>query len=204
MTQKMKAILGIAALVLLLAGAAFAYQALTKNALPGYNLATQPGQVEAPQPSGGEDRAAETEVFMAPDFTVEDAQGETVALSDLRGKPVVLNFWASWCPPCRGEMPEFHTVYEELGAEVHFMMVNLTDGRRETVEAAGDYIAQEGFSFPLYFDTTGEAAQTYEVYSIPTTFFIDADGVFVTYAQGRLDEETLRYGIGLLTGAAAG
>ncbi|MBP3544577.1 MAG: TlpA family protein disulfide reductase, partial [Lachnospiraceae bacterium] len=79
-----------------------------------------------------EEETTEPEKVPAPDFTVIDAEGNEVKLSDMRGKPVVVNFWASWCGPCKMEMPEFEEVYKELGDEVHFMMVNLTDGWQET------------------------------------------------------------------------
>jgi thiol-disulfide isomerase/thioredoxin len=135
----------------------------------------------------------------APDFAVRDAEGETVRLSDYFGKPIVLNFWASWCPPCKTEMPDFEAVYREVGGEVVFMMLNLADGRRETVESGSQYIAEEGFTFPVYFDTESEAALAYGIRSIPTTLFIDGEGYVVTGAQGAISGETLRMGIDYIT-----
>ena len=137
---------------------------------------------------------------MAPDFAMVDAAGNTVTLHSLLagGKPAVLNFWASWCPPCRSEMPEFEKVFKELGDEVRFVMVDLVDGGRETIETGAKYIEAEGYTFPVYFDAEQEGAYAYGIHSIPTTIFIDRNGGIVTSAQGMLDESTLRKGVDLI------
>lgn len=140
----------------------------------------------------------ENEYDPAPDFTVYDADGKPVKLSDMKGKPVVLNFWASWCPPCKAEMPDFDAVCKEYEGKVIFMMVNLTDGERETVESARNFIHMMEYSFPVYYDTDMEASNTYGIQSIPTTFFIDADGALVAYGSGALSENELRRGISML------
>ena len=80
----------------------------------------------------------------APDFTVYDLDGNPVSLSDYFGKPIVLNFWASWCGPCKMELPDFQETYDELGGDVQFLIVNLTDGSRETVETASAYLKEQG------------------------------------------------------------
>ena len=134
----------------------------------------------------------------APDFTVTDRSGNPVKLSDLRGKPVILNFWASWCGPCKSEMPEFEEAYLKYGKDIHFMLVNVTDGSRETVEVARSYIDGQGYTFPIYFDTTLEAAIEYGASSIPLTFFLDANGNFVAYGSGALDAATLQKGINMI------
>lgn len=132
---------------------------------------------------------------MAPDFVVCDAEGNEVALSDFRGKPVVLNFWASWCGPCKSEMPDFQEVYEEYGDDVQFLMVNLTDGRQETVESASQYIAGYGYTFPVYYDVERMAAREYGVNSVPRTYFIDEEGYLVDSVYKVITKEYLISGI---------
>lgn len=135
---------------------------------------------------------------MAPDFTVLDGEGNRVSLSDFLGKPVIVNFWATWCGPCKNEMPEFEEVYAEYGEQIHFLMINCTDGTRDTVESVRDFIKENGYTFPVYYDTESSAAVTYGVSGIPMTFFIDAEGHAVAYAQGSLDRETLLKGIDMI------
>ncbi|HBC26238.1 MAG TPA: hypothetical protein DC013_02380 [Ruminococcaceae bacterium] len=106
---------------------------------------------------------------------------------------VVLNFWASWCPPCKSEMPEFNEVYKDVEKEgVAFLMVDLVDGHYETKETGMQYIAEQGFSFPVYFDTEQKAADAYGILSIPSTILIDKEGYIATTEQGPMDAETLR------------
>ena len=138
-------------------------------------------------------------VEKAPDFSMLDTNGQRVALKDFRGKAVVLNFWASWCPPCKAEMPDFETAYKEYGDRVNFLMVNLTSGS-ETVSKAGSYVAECGYTFPVYFDIYGEGADAYEIESIPQTYFIDERGVIQAYATQRIDGEELHRAIKILLG----
>ena len=133
----------------------------------------------------------------APDFTAYDAQGNEVRLSDYFGKPIVLNFWASWCGPCQSEMPDFHDKYLELNGEVLFLMVNATGGR-ETVESAMAFIQEKGYTFPVLYDLNSDAIMTYRAYSLPTTFFIDAEGYAVAQAVGAITAETLQRGIDMI------
>ena len=141
----------------------------------------------------------EAEAIIAPDFHVYDKDGNTVHLSDFFGKPIVLNFWASWCGPCQSEMPDFNEKYAELGGDVHFVMVNMTDGGRETVETASAFIEKNGYDFPVLFDTKSEAAMTYGAYSLPTSFFINAEGHVIAQAVGAIDAATLQRGIDMIT-----
>lgn len=116
--------------------------------------------------------ASAGEKNMAPDFTVIDKNGNEVKLSDLRGKPVVLNFWATWCYYCKTEMPDFDKAYDKY-PDIQFMMVNATDGVQETKEKAESYVIGEGFDFDVFYDTKSEAVNAYYITSFPSTFFID-------------------------------
>ncbi|MBQ3104427.1 MAG: redoxin domain-containing protein [Lachnospiraceae bacterium] len=143
---------------------------------------------------------AESELTPAPDFTVYDADGNEHKLSSFEGKPVILNFWASWCGPCQMEMPDFETAYGEYGDEVHFVMVNLTDGGQETVEKATSFITDNGYTFPVYYDTESDAAATYGISAIPSTYFINSEGYLVARGQGALNLEALEEGVALIQG----
>jgi thiol-disulfide isomerase/thioredoxin len=207
MNKKLKTFLLFAGFALFIAIAVFAYNMLGQKVTPqneievtqekGEVSPTQNGEVSQPQ-AGEASQAQEEEKTKAPDFTVLNADGASAKLSDFIGKPVVLNFWASWCPPCKGEMPEFNEVYQDVGQDVAFMMVDLVDGQRETKEKGAQYVKDQGYSFPVYFDTNQDAANTYGIMSIPTTIFIDKDGYVVTGAQGAIDAEALRKGIDMI------
>ena len=227
--MKVKTIIIAIALVVVFIGATLLYNALSDKAGPGDLVMTPPQQTKQPEtspsqqpeqpgssppqqteqpetpPTGGEStgNTATTEQpdskLEAPDFTVQDAEGNDVKLSDMRGRPVVLNFWASWCPPCKGEMPDFNKVYGELGEDIQFMMVCIVDGSRETVKTGASFISDSGYSFPVFFDVTQEAGTVYAVRSIPTTYFIDAEGYLITGAEGAINEETLLLGISYIS-----
>lgn len=171
------------AVLLLGAAALYRYLSQEKSSLP-------------PDDQSGTQQ--EEESTKAPDFTMLDWEGNSAALSDFAGKPVVLNFWASWCGPCKSEMPVFDLVAAEFGDRLNFMMVNLTDGGRETEEGARGFIEGAGYSFPVFFDTLLEGASAYSVRSIPVTYFIDAEGNVLAYSAGIMDEESLRSGIDMI------
>ena len=142
-----------------------------------------------------EDKSEYTKAF---DFSVYDENGNAYKLSEFEGKPVVLNFWASWCGPCKSEMPEFETAYQTYGDNIHFLMVNLTDGYQESVESAKGFIEKNGYTFPVYYDTSYDAAKTYSVYAVPVTYFIDEEGCIIAWGNGALSAEKLKEGIGYI------
>ncbi len=188
MNRYIKLIGGLAVLVVLLGGSLFLYNKLTKEYQPSNNLSSN-------QKTEDKDQEEKTAAL---DFTVIDQSNQERTLLSFKGKPVVLNFWASWCGPCKYEFPEFQKAYEEYGNDIDFVMVNLTDGSRETVDTAKDYITSEGYTFPIYFDVNQDAANTYGIYSIPTTYFIDKDGYVKAAAKGMLDEKSLQTGIDMI------
>ena len=167
--------------------------ALLTGSLSGCNR-TEPDNTENITQS----ETTEPVQYAAPDFTVYDAKGNAVKLSDFIGKPIVLNFWATWCGPCVQELPHFQEKYNKLGEQVQFLMVNLTDGTRETVTGVGEFLQSEGYTFPVFYDTATNAASIYRISSIPTTYFIDKEGYLVAGATGALSQEQLQQGIHMI------
>lgn len=195
----------IVLLIGLIAGSTFVYKALLNKYNNQAQLQLEENETNLEDTDASTESSntgdSETEAskdYAAPDFTVYDDAGNEVTLKSQKGKPVVVNFWASWCPPCKGEMPDFQKVFEESGDEVEFMMINMTDGARETKESALAHIEENGYTFPIYFDTKQDAANAYQVFSIPTTYFIDAEGNIMTYASGAIEEEDLKKAIDML------
>lgn len=109
----------------------------------------------------------------APDFTLTDLEGRPVRLSDLRGKAVLINFWATWCPPCMREMPEMQRLYAARGDEFEILAVNFLEHRPQVIPWVEEY----GLEFPILMDVTGEVSSRYGVWSYPTSVFIDKDGI---------------------------
>ena len=195
------------AFVVLLGGASVLYKNLSKDIEPqgsGLSANTYDEIVENNSQQNeidettSDNQQEEPEKMLAPDFVMTDINGTQVYLSDFIGKPIVLNFWASWCGPCKMEMPDFNEKYAELGEDIHFLMVNMTDGSRETLHIAKAFVADSGFSFPVFYDVNYDAAITYGVSSLPTTYFIASDGTLVAYGMGAIDAETLQRGIDMI------
>lgn len=136
----------------------------------------------------------------AKDFTVYDENLKEVKLSDYIGTPVVLNFWASWCPPCKAEMPGFNEMSKKYGKEkIAILMINLTDGEKETVSKAKQYLESNKYDMKVLYDSKLDAANKYNINSIPRTIFIDKDGyIFKDNAAGIISEEELEDQIKLL------
>lgn len=197
MNSKIKLIIGILVFAVIIGGAYIAYDKLSGE-YENNTLATNAPAITNPNASSPAQTTEKAGLQKAPDFTVYDAEGNEYRLSDFLGKPVILNFWASWCPPCKMEMPDFNDMYKEKGNEYQFLMVNLTDNSRETVETAKSFIDSTGYEFPVFFDKDIDAAYKYNTYSIPVTYFITKDGYMAAYAQGAIDKETLLKGMDMI------
>lgn len=184
----LKLLVLVLAFAVVIAGAYLLYNRLSGEVSLG-GLASVPQSTQA---SGDETEPA---AQLAPDFTVYDKDNNPVKLSDFRGKPVILNFWASWCRPCVSEMPEFQNFYDQYGEDIHFVLVNLTDGSQETVETASKFVSDQGYTFPIYFDKDLDAAAAYGVNAVPVSYFLDAEGYLVVWAQGALTADMLQQGV---------
>lgn len=213
MNNKKKTIILIALFVVLMAGASVLYNNLSKNYQPdtllteNSNSDIDSGNTASNETNSNTDATENTNQSedsssenknLAPNFTVFDLEGNEVNLTDFFGKPIIVNFWASWCGPCKMEMPDFDAAYATYKDEIVFLMVNMTDGSRETLEKASSFIADSGYTFPVYYDTEYSAAITYSVSSLPTTYFINADGELIAHARGAIDADTLQKGIDMI------
>lgn len=110
--------------------------------------------------------------YLAPDFTLPDIQGRAITLSQLKGKPVFLNFWATWCPPCRVEMPDIQEFFKKYKDEVEVVAVNLTSTEKSPAEVK-KFLETNGYTFPVVLDTKGVAENYYLVRAIPTSYLLD-------------------------------
>lgn len=193
------------AFVLVLVLAAVGYRSLSAQYEPegvqNGGVQERPQQSETPEVAEDTEKV-EQEPIMAPDFTVLDGEGNEVNLSDFAGKPVVINFWATWCGPCKSELPAFDEMYQAYGEDIVFMMLNVTDGSRDTVEGVKDFVEENGFSFPVYYDTELMAAAMYGASSIPLTVFILPDGTLAGGYRGAISGETLEQSIQIVLSMA--
>ena len=187
-------------LALVLVGAGALYNSLAGSVQLG-GLATTPPETQAPTEIPGESSTEPADTHptdppanIAPDFTMLDMEGNEVTLASFFGKPIVLNFWASWCGPCKMEMPEIQKFYDKYGQEIHFLLVSGDD----SLDAAKSFISDSGYTFPVYFDTTSVGAYTYGASSIPLTFFIDAQGNLTAYYMGAMSESILQQGVDMI------
>ena len=128
----------------------------------------------------------------ASEMELIDVNGEPVTLSSFLGKPVVINFWAAWCPWCIYEFPAYEKLYQEYGDRVQFIMADLCDGSYETEETAMAYIAESGYTFPIFFDKKDQSYYNFGYTGIPASVFINADGVIVAAHVGAMDENSIR------------
>ena len=147
--------------------------------------------------------AADGAVLETPDFTVYDADGNAFTLADMLGRPVIVNMWATWCPPCCSELGYFNEAAQAYGEEIAFMMVDLADGSYETVAGAEAFVEENGYTFPVYYDTDYSAVNAYRVEAIPTSLFITADGRLFKLAVGAMEQEELQQYIEALLEASA-
>lgn len=184
--KRKKFIIYVVLFVLVIVGALVLYNVLSENYTPDEVTQTKSEEQKEKQ--------------KAPDFEVIAENGDAARLSDYLGTPVVINFWATWCGPCKQELPAFDDMYEKYKDRARFMMVNLTDNSRETVDGVKEFVAAQGYTFPVYYDTQQIAAYFYNITSIPLTVFVDEKGCIDSYQLGAMDETRLESRIKRLIG----
>lgn len=128
------------------------------------------------------------------DATVYDKNDQTTSLTQIaNGRPMVINFWATWCPYCVREMPDFAQIVEEYGDRVAFAFVDCVDGSRERVQTTEEWLDENGYAdLPVYYDTDREACAAFGARSLPTTVVVSADGQILSAEPGAIDPTLLR------------
>lgn len=188
-------------LIVLLAGGNALYHALLREvdtAEAVQAVTVEPAVTLAPQADlivenvGNGETGPMPRANLAKDFTVYTDDGVPVRLIEKRGRPVVVNFFASWCGPCKVEMPHFDEAAKNYAGQIEFMMVNLCAYGNDTKENAKKLIADGGWTFPVYFDTDGSAVIAYNVRSMPMTIFVSADGELVGRQIGAVSAAQLQ------------
>lgn len=136
------------------------------------------------------------EEIPAVDFTLTDQYGEEHTLEEYKGKTIFLNFWATWCPPCKAEMPDIQKIYESYDTEGEDALVVLgvaapSMGQEGTEEEIKAFLDENGYTYPVLMDTEGELFEAYGIYSYPTTFMIDREGNIFGYVNGMLTKDMM-------------
>ena len=196
MKKNIGLIAGVIAAVIAFTGLYFLYGRLMKRYQPD-KLTKYNSQSSQPDNQTSDREESSSRKNKAPDFSVYDKSGNIIRLSDFYGKPVVINFWATWCGYCTMEMPDFNRAYKEY-PDVQFMMINATDGKRETVEIANEYVKEQGFEFSVFYDKDYNAISTYGVKGFPASFFIDKNGNLIAGAEGMIGYDDLITGIKMI------
>ncbi|GKV64458.1 MULTISPECIES: redoxin domain-containing protein [unclassified Sporosarcina] len=127
---------------------------------------------------------------LAPDFELKTLEGKTVQLSDYRGQRVLLNFWATWCPPCRAEMPDMQKLYTQSNLDVEILAVNLTSTENNE-EVVAPFVDEYGLTFPVLMDRSSDVSNLYSVYAYPTTYMIESDGRIQFVALGAINYDLI-------------
>ena len=139
-------------------------------------------------PGEGPPQKSKPLVEIAPDFTLETLEGEKVSMKDLKGSPVFLNFWASWCRPCREEMPDvekIHQAYGKKGLKVYAI------NAREDKETIENFKKSMGMGAPILLDTTGDVMKLYKIFGLPVSYFIDKEGKVAASIMGKMAYEDM-------------
>jgi peroxiredoxin len=128
---------------------------------------------------------------IAPEFELQTLDGERVKLSDFRGKKVIVNMWATWCPPCRAEMPDMQKFYDEYKDEnVSILAVNMTTSEK-SIDDVSAFLDEFGITFPVVLDQQNEVAEVYQAYALPSSYIIDSNGIIQQKITGPMNYEMM-------------
>lgn len=190
-------ILSLAAVVLALAFSACRHKAETESQAQRSEAQTPMAeQTEEPEVSSVPETPSSTATTSpypdAIDFSFTDGVGKEYRLSAFYGKPTIINFFATWCPPCRSELPFFDAAYQNYGDRINFIVLDLVDSGDETVENGLEFLSSNGYSFPLFFDSDFEGYGAYGTGYVPVTVLISADGGLVDSHTGGLSQSELQ------------
>ena len=188
--RRLGALAALIALVVVLAIAFVGYDVLSRGS------GSQQSGTGAGMPAADADAGDSGDAVMLADYdaVVYTQTGQAWSLTEIAdGQPLVINFWATWCPYCVDELPDFQKLYAAYGDKVSFAFVDCADGSRETVEDAVAWLADQGFDdLPVYYDTELEATHLYGATSLPTTVVVDGNGEVLTISPGRIDAARMR------------
>lgn len=134
--------------------------------------------------------AISSDIPVAQDFTLSNLNGEPVSLSDARGKITIVNFWATWCPPCREEMPHMQSFYEKHSENIEMLAVNVTN-MDDGIPVIERFVQEHELTFPVLLDESGDVGMTYEVMTLPTSYILDAEGRVFQKIVGAMDEQMM-------------
>lgn len=169
-----------------------------EDSVPGEKTDTEEETGDSTKDSQKDSEAEkDSQIVPSIDFTLQDQYGQAHTLSDYKGKTVFLNFWATWCPPCKAEMPDIQKIYESYEQEGEEALVVLGvaapntggEGSEEEIQA---FLEKNGYTYPVLMDTTGEVFASYGISSYPTTFMIDREGNVFGYVSGMLSKDVMR------------
>jgi cytochrome c-type biogenesis protein len=189
----MSTIQKIGGIILLIAGLVMALGGTDKAV--GYFKNSNKNVVEYNEEISDESDEEDTKI-PAIDFTLVDQYGNTHTISEYKGKVIFLNFWATWCPPCRMEMPDIEAIYEEYeknSGDIIILGVAAPNlGKEGSEEDIKKFLKDNGYTYPVVFDQTGDILGQYSIQAFPTTFVIDKDGNLVSYVPGAVDKEFMK------------
>lgn len=190
----MKKVILVLVVVGALGWAVYDFLSSTNETAVEENDSSGGGKITSPPPAKNDGQVEETDEVgisvgqIAPDFQLKTLEGETVHLSDFRGERVILNFWATWCPPCRAEIPDFQKLYESHDVEI--LAVDLTD-TEESIEDVRAFVKEYEMTFPVLMDEHSDVANMYQIVAYPTSYMIDSSGHIQFVALGAMNYDLM-------------